>query len=70
MSVEIDTLRLTAEEAWRLVEARQISGAELFAAELEQGAVVPVEPSRHELFGLGIYVAEALCDGRELSALR
>jgi aspartyl-tRNA(Asn)/glutamyl-tRNA(Gln) amidotransferase subunit A len=32
VSVEIDTLRLTAEEAWRLVEARQISGAELFAA--------------------------------------
>jgi aspartyl-tRNA(Asn)/glutamyl-tRNA(Gln) amidotransferase subunit A len=32
VSVAIDTLRLTAEEAWRLVEARQISGAELFAA--------------------------------------
>ena len=28
----IDTLRLTAEEAWRLVDAREISGAELFAA--------------------------------------
>ena len=28
----IDTLRLTAEEAKRLVEAREISGAELFAA--------------------------------------
>jgi aspartyl-tRNA(Asn)/glutamyl-tRNA(Gln) amidotransferase subunit A len=32
VSGAIDTLRLTAEEAWRLVEARQISGAELFAA--------------------------------------
>ena len=28
----IDTLRLTAEEAWRLVDGREISGAELFAA--------------------------------------
>jgi aspartyl-tRNA(Asn)/glutamyl-tRNA(Gln) amidotransferase subunit A len=28
----IDTLRLTAEEAWRLVEAKEISGAELHAA--------------------------------------
>jgi aspartyl-tRNA(Asn)/glutamyl-tRNA(Gln) amidotransferase subunit A len=28
----IDTLRLTAEEAWRLLDAREISGAELFAA--------------------------------------
>src|SRR5213083_2147855 len=28
----IDTLRLTAEEAWRLVDAREISGSELFAA--------------------------------------
>jgi aspartyl-tRNA(Asn)/glutamyl-tRNA(Gln) amidotransferase subunit A len=28
----IDTLRLTAEEAWRLVDSREISGAELFAA--------------------------------------
>ena len=28
----IDTLRLTAEEAWRLVDAREISGAELYAA--------------------------------------
>jgi aspartyl-tRNA(Asn)/glutamyl-tRNA(Gln) amidotransferase subunit A len=31
----IDTLRLTAEEAKRLLEAREISGAELFAAYLE-----------------------------------
>src|SRR4029077_17891279 len=31
----IDTLRLTAEEAWRLVDAKEISGAELFAAYLE-----------------------------------
>ena len=30
----IDTLRLTAEEAWRLVDAGEISGAELFAAYL------------------------------------
>jgi len=28
----IDTLTLTAEEAWRLVDAREVSGAELFAA--------------------------------------
>ena len=28
----IDTLRLTAEEAKRLIETREISGAELFAA--------------------------------------
>ena len=28
----IDTLRLTAEEAWRLVDAKEVSGAELFAA--------------------------------------
>jgi aspartyl-tRNA(Asn)/glutamyl-tRNA(Gln) amidotransferase subunit A len=28
----IDTLRLTAEEAWRLLDAREISGAELFSA--------------------------------------
>jgi aspartyl-tRNA(Asn)/glutamyl-tRNA(Gln) amidotransferase subunit A len=28
----VDTLRLTAEEAWRLVDTREVSGAELFAA--------------------------------------
>src|SRR4051812_30655964 len=28
----LDTLRLTAEEAWRLIEAKEVSGAELFAA--------------------------------------
>ena len=32
MTAPIDTLRLTAEEARRLIEAREISGAELFAA--------------------------------------
>src|SRR3954454_1777254 len=28
----LDTLRLTAEEAWKLIEAKEVSGAELFAA--------------------------------------
>jgi aspartyl-tRNA(Asn)/glutamyl-tRNA(Gln) amidotransferase subunit A len=32
----IDTLRLTAEEAWRLVEKKEVSGAELFAAYAER----------------------------------
>jgi len=32
VTAAIDTLRLTAEEARGLVEAREISGAELFAA--------------------------------------
>jgi aspartyl-tRNA(Asn)/glutamyl-tRNA(Gln) amidotransferase subunit A len=32
----IDTLRLTAEEAWRLVDTKEVSGAELFAAYAER----------------------------------
>src|SRR3954471_1947065 len=28
----LDTLRLTAEEAWKLIEAKEVSGTELFAA--------------------------------------
>jgi aspartyl-tRNA(Asn)/glutamyl-tRNA(Gln) amidotransferase subunit A len=32
----IDTLRLTAEEAWRLLEKKDVSGAELFAAYAER----------------------------------
>src|SRR5215813_5817564 len=32
----IDTLRLTAEEAWRLLDKKEVSGAELFAAYAER----------------------------------
>ena len=41
----IDTLRLTAEEAWRLADAKEISGAELFAAYLE--AIGERDPELH-----------------------
>src|SRR3954466_16121360 len=41
----IDTLRLTAEEAWRLVDAREISGAELFAA--YRAAIDDRDPELH-----------------------
>ncbi len=41
----LDTLRLTAEEAWRLVEAKEISGAELFAAYL--AAIGERDPELH-----------------------
>ena len=41
----IDTLRLTAAEAKRLLDAREISGAELFAAYLE--AIGERDPELH-----------------------
>jgi aspartyl-tRNA(Asn)/glutamyl-tRNA(Gln) amidotransferase subunit A len=41
----IDTLRLTAEEAWRLVDGKEISGAELFAAYLT--AIGERDPELH-----------------------
>jgi aspartyl-tRNA(Asn)/glutamyl-tRNA(Gln) amidotransferase subunit A len=41
----IDTLRLTAEEAWRLVDRKEVSGAELFAAYLE--AIGERDPELH-----------------------
>jgi len=41
----IDTLRLTAEEAWKLVDAKEISGGELFAAYLS--AIGERDPELH-----------------------
>jgi aspartyl-tRNA(Asn)/glutamyl-tRNA(Gln) amidotransferase subunit A len=41
----IDTLRLTAEDAWRLVDRKEVSGAELFAAYLE--AIGERDPELH-----------------------
>jgi aspartyl-tRNA(Asn)/glutamyl-tRNA(Gln) amidotransferase subunit A len=41
----IDTLRLTAEEAWKLVDAKEISGDELFAAYL--AAIGERDPELH-----------------------
>jgi aspartyl-tRNA(Asn)/glutamyl-tRNA(Gln) amidotransferase subunit A len=43
--MSIDTLRLTAEEAWRLVGAGEISGAELFAA--YRAAIDQRDPELH-----------------------
>jgi aspartyl-tRNA(Asn)/glutamyl-tRNA(Gln) amidotransferase subunit A len=41
----VDTLRLTAEEAWRLVDAGNVSGAELFAA--YRAAIEDRDPDLH-----------------------
>ena len=41
----IDTLRLTAEEAARLVEAKEITGAELYAA--YRAAIDARDPELH-----------------------
>src|SRR5262249_53650860 len=41
----VDTLRLTAEEAWQLVDTGEISGSELFAA--YRGAIEERDPELH-----------------------
>ena len=55
---------------WSRCPHHTVKGAEEFAEALAEGAAVPVAPSRHELLGLGRFVAEALRDGRSLSTLR
>ncbi len=50
MSVAIDTLRLTAEEATRLIETREITGAELFAA--YAAAIAARDPELHAFLTL------------------
>ena len=50
--MSLDTLSLTAEEAWKLVDSRQISGAELFAAYL--AAIGERDPELHAF----LYVAD------------
>ena len=46
------------------------TAAQEFAEDLSGGAVVPRDPARHQLLGLGIHVAEALRRSRDLTALR
>jgi hypothetical protein len=48
---------------WARCMHHTFKGAQEFATELADGADIPNHLSRHEIFGLGIYVAEGIADG-------
>lgn len=55
---------------WKKCPHHHWLGAEEFAGKLSKGATVPLEPSRDQLLGVGIHIADALKRGRDLSTLR